>query len=137
MNAIDARPSIVLSSTDVAQIERLLDQPEVEKLPVAALLADEIARATVLPPAQIPPDVVRMNSTLVCLDINSGKEHRVTLSYPSQADVSAGRISVLTPMGSALLGLSVGQSIDWPGPGGRGLRVRVTEVASQPEAGRH
>lgn len=138
MNAIDARPSIVLSSTDVAQIERLLDQPEVEKLPVAALLAEEIARATVLPPSEIPPGVVTMNSTLTCVDVNSGKEHHVTLSYPSQADVSAGRISLLTPMGSALLGLSVGQSIDWPGPGGRALRVRVTEVASQPEAaGRH
>lgn len=134
MNAIDARPSIVLSSVDVAQIERLLDQPEVEKLPIAALLSEEIARATVLPPSQIPPGVVTMNSTLTCVDVNSGKEHHFTLSYPSQADVSAGRISLLTPMGSALLGLSVGQSIDWPGPGGRELRVRVTEVANQPEA---
>lgn len=134
MNAIDARPSIVLSSTDVTQIERLLDQPEVEKLPVAALLAEEIARATVLPPSQIPPGVVTMNASLTCVEVDSGKEHHITLSYPSQADVAAGRISLLTPMGSALLGLSVGQSIAWPGPGGRALHVRVTEVTRQPGA---
>ena len=125
----ETQPPIVLSTTDVAQIERLLALPAVENLPAAILLADEIARATVLPPEQMPADVVTMNSTVVCLEMHSGKEHRLTLTYPGQADASAGKISLLTPMGSALLGLAVGQIIDWPGPTERRLRVQVTQIA--------
>ena len=62
----------------------------------------------------------------------SGKEHHLTLVYPP--DAAAGRVSVFAPIGAALLGLSVGQSIDWTGPDDRPLRIRVATISYQPEA---
>ena len=64
----------------------------------------------------------------------SGEHHHLTLAYPRDADVASHRVSVLAPVGSALLGLSVGQAIDWQAPGGRALRLRVTEVVAAPES---
>ena len=82
----------------------------------------------------MPADVVTMNSTVDCIDDISGDTHPVTLVYPRDADAAAGRVSVLAPVGSALLGLSVGQQIDWQAPGGRALRLRVVAIRYQPEA---
>ena len=60
--------------------------------------------------------------------------HELTLVYPDQADLSAGRISIMAPVGMALLGLRVGQTIEWPGPQGKPLTLKVTELDYQPEA---
>ena len=127
-------PPITVSSLDLARLEAMLESPAHRGLPAAEALADELGRATVLPPARMPPDVVTMNSTVDCVDEASGETHALTLVYPREADAATGRVSVLAPVGSALLGLSVGQSIDWPGPGGRPLRLRVTGIRYQPEA---
>jgi len=80
----------------------------------------------------IPPDVVTMGSTVTFLDEESGAERTVRLVYPAQADISAGRVSVLTPIGAGLIGLSVGQSIDWPDRGG--IEHRLTIVAVEQPA---
>jgi len=64
----------------------------------------------------------------------TGEHHRLTLVYPHEANVETGRVSVLAPVGSALLGLSVGQTIDWQASGNRSLRLRVTAIDYQPEA---
>jgi regulator of nucleoside diphosphate kinase len=68
-----------------------------------------------------------MNSTARCREESSGKEYVLTLTYPQQA-AAQGKVSVLAPIGSALLGLSVGQRIDWPSPGGKTLRLNLLDV---------
>ena len=129
-----ALPPIILSSLDLARLEALLDAPEHRGSPAAVTLDRELGRATVLPPRQMPANVVTMNSTVECVDDINGDVHPMTLVYPRDADAAAGKVSVMAPVGQALLGLALGQQIDWPAPGGRALRVRVTAIRYQPEA---
>lgn len=126
--------ALIVSSLDLARLEQLLDSPAYADSDSAVRLGEELARARVLPPAQMPADVVTMNSKVTCVEEISGKEHHLTLVYPKNADAAVGNISVLAPIGAALLGLSVGQSIDWSAPSGQPLRVRVASIAYQPEA---
>jgi len=97
-------------------------------------LEEELARAIVVSREQIPNDVVTMNSRVVFEDETTGDRRDVTLVYPRNADISAGKISILAPVGTALLGLRVGQSIDWEVPSGQKRRYRVIDVPYQPEA---
>jgi len=131
------QPPIVLSSRDLARLEQLLDSPALKRLPAAQALAEELERATICAPDAVPADVVTMNSVVTCVDEASGESRRVVLVYPRDADMAAAKVSVLAPVGSALLGLSVGHSIRWPAPGGRFLRMRVTAIDYQPEAAGH
>jgi len=127
-------PTITLSSRDLDRLEQLLEAPGMAGNPAAAALGRELERANVVEPADMPDDVVTMNSQVTCVDDVGGETHRLTLVYPRDADVDRHRVSVLAPVGTALLGLSVGQTIDWIAPGGRSLRLRVTAIAYQPEA---
>ena len=102
--------------------------------PMAPLLEQELSRARWVDAEAIAPDVVTMNSRVVCEDESSGERHELELVYPHEADVDRRRVSVLAPVGAALLGLAVGSSIEWPLPGGRTTRVRVLAVPFQPEA---
>jgi regulator of nucleoside diphosphate kinase len=96
-------------------------------------LEGELTRAKVVPPDQIPQDIVTMNSRVLFEDEKTGERREVTLVYPKDADIDAGKISVLVPVGSALLGLRVGQSIDWMLPNGEKRRYRVIAVPHQPQ----
>ena len=127
-------PALVVSSRDFARLEALLDTPALRRHPAALALMDELNRAEVREPENMPDNVVTMHSRVECSDELSGETHRLTLVYPNEADVEKGHVSVLAPVGSALLGLSIGQSIDWNAPGGRALRLRVTAIDYQPEA---
>jgi len=91
-------------------------------------LQDEIERAQVVAPEQLPPDVVAMNSCVRFVDERSGVEESLTLVYPVDADAALGRVSVLAPVGSALLGLRVGQRIEWVMPNGDTRQLRVVAV---------
>lgn len=102
--------------------------------PWAEALEEELGRAHVISQKDIPNNVVTMNSKVVFYDEASGKESEVTLVYPSDADLAAGRISILAPVGIALLGLRVGQSIDWKMPNGSVKNLKVQSVTFQPEA---
>lgn len=82
------------------------------------------------------PALPPMNSTVVRVDETSGETHPLTLVYPRDADAAAGKVSVLALVGSALLGLSAGQQIDWQAPGGRPLRLKVVAVEYPPESAR-
>jgi regulator of nucleoside diphosphate kinase len=88
----------------------------------------------VVEPTAVPPDVVTMNSRVVYRDEESNETREVTLSYPKDASLEQGRVSVLAPVGAALLGLSVGQEIEWLVPGGRHKRLRILAVTYQPQA---
>lgn len=91
----------------------------------AAPLADELCRAAVVPEERMPANVVRMHSRVTYLDEGSGRRREVELVYPEEADLTRGKISVLAPVGSALLGLAEGECIDWRFPRGGLRRLRV------------
>lgn len=128
-------PSIIVSSHDFARLEAYLDSPALRQLPAAEALMAELNRADVREPDQIPDDVVTMHSQVECIDEVSGERHTLTLVYPNEADVTRGHVSILAPVGTALLGLSAGQRIDWQAPGGRKLQLRVERIQRQPSAG--
>jgi len=94
----------------------------------------ELARADVREPADMPTNVITMNSRARIREHPSGKERELTLVYPAKAEGDSSRISVFSPAGSALLGLSTGQSIDWPTVEGHVVHLEVLEVTNQPEA---
>ena len=123
-----------MSVRDVRRLEALLAQAGDKLSPSATKLEEEIVRADVREPTAIPADVVTMNSIVECRDESDGDVRVLRLTYPHESDMSLGHVSVLAPVGAALLGLSVGQSIDWPMPGGRSTRLTVTRILYQPEA---
>lgn len=127
------KPQIVLSSLDLDRIEALLAALPSSVFPGKAELQSELDRADVLEPKDMPPTVVTMNSTVAFTLLETGKEFRLTLVYPRDMDGSADRVSILAPVGSALLGLSVGDELAWPGPGGKTMTVRVKDILYQPE----
>lgn len=128
-----SKPQITLSSLDLERIEALLAALPASVFPGKAELQAELDRADVVEPQDIPPTVVTMNSTVRFAIAETGKEFCLTLVYPRDMDGSADRISILAPVGAALLGLSVGDELTWPGPGGKTMTVRVQEVVYQPE----
>ncbi len=130
---MSSKPPIVISSLDLERIEALLERmPPVEAVKYAALRA-ELDRAAVVEPADVSPDLVTMNSVVTFEDEGTGDELTISLVYPSGAG-APGTVSILAPVGSALLGLTKGQEIDWPTPDGRQRRLRVLEIEYQPEA---
>lgn len=96
-------------------------------------LEDELERAEVVAPNDIPRDVVTMRSRVRLKDLDSGKKMIYSLVFPSEADIDEGRISVLAPVGTAMIGHKVGNVIEWEVPSGM-RRLRVEEVLYQPEA---
>ena len=127
------KPPITLSSLDLDRIEALLAAIPSSALADKVELQAELDRADVLAPEEMPPTVVTMNSTVKFSIGETGKDFCLTLVYPRDMDGSADRISIFAPVGSALLGLSVGDELAWPGPGAKATTVRVTEVIYQPE----
>src|SRR5690606_2867155 len=113
MNA-KAKPRIIVSSLDAERLEDLIDSLHGTAIPGKDQLAAELERADVVDPKDVPPTVVTMNSTVRFKVENSGEEFQLTLVYPKDVDSSGGSISVLAPVGSALLGLSQGEEIEWP-----------------------
>lgn len=99
-------------------------------------LAHELARADIVNAKSVRPDVVTMNSRIVLQDVNTGEEMNYVLVFPKDANVDAGAISVLAPIGTAILGYSIGDVIEWPVPAGM-RRIRIEEIVYQPEAAGH
>lgn len=123
---MNSKPPIIISRLDLERLERLIDDHE-QIDPYLEALQSELDRAEVIAPDAVPSGVVTMNSTARCREESSGKEYVLTLTYPQQADAQ-GKVSVLAPIGSALLGLSVGQKIEWQGPLGKVLKLNVLGV---------
>lgn len=125
-------PSITITRLDLQRLQRLLDSLE-DFGPGAVALQAELDRADVVGHDEVPPGVVTMNSRVHCREESSGKDYHLTLVYPQDTG-GDGKVSILAPVGSALLGLSVGQHIDWAAPGGRVLKLTLLAVEYQPEA---
>jgi regulator of nucleoside diphosphate kinase len=99
-------------------------------------LENELDRAHVVDPAAIPHDVVTMNSQVRIVDVDTSMENVYTLVFPSEASIPEKKISILAPIGTALLGSRAGGTVDWPVPAGM-RTVKIKEVLYQPEASGH
>lgn len=127
------KPNITVSALDAERLEALLDAAGLARGLHRDALLDELARADIVAPQDMPPNVVTMNST-VRFEIDTPQEQFcLTLAYPKDMAQLDNGISILTPIGTALLGLKVGDSITWPRPDGQLLNVRLLEVLYQPE----
>ena len=99
-------------------------------------LEEELSRADVVDPEKIPPDVITMNSTVCIEDMDTGEEETYSLVFPGHANYQEHKISILAPIGTALLGYKEGDVIEWPVPAGI-RKIRIKRVLYQPEASGH
>lgn len=126
------RPAIHMIDTEAETLAELA-VTVADRLPdVSALLLEEIERATLHSARRIPADIVTMRAMVDFLDEASGLSRTVQLVYPGDADIAAGRVSILTLVGAGLIGLREGQSILWPGRDGHRRMLAITRVERAP-----
>lgn len=120
--------TITLTETDYQRLNSLLSHySNLEDL------ENEIERAQIMSGSEIPSDLVTMNTTFRYLNVTDNKTGEMTIVYPQNANSEEKKISVTAPLGSALLGLRVGEEIDWKFPDGITRKLKVLEVVYQPE----
>jgi regulator of nucleoside diphosphate kinase len=128
--------SIVITEPDYDRLRRLIESSrqfrhrDAEHL---AALEEELERATVVQPGEVPHNTVTMNSRVSVRDLNDGREMTYQIVFPGNADVAKNRISVLAPIGTGLLGYSAGTTIEWRVPSGM-RRLRILHVEYRSEA---
>lgn len=127
------KPPIVIGDADHRSLVSLALAMEKGVPEVSEALLDELDRARVVPQAEVPARAVQMGST-VRFEIKGAGERQVVLVVPGDADIDAGRISVMTPIGAALIGLSAGQSMRWHTRDGREQELTVLDVEPPAEA---
>jgi regulator of nucleoside diphosphate kinase len=127
------QPILTISARDYEKLERIAmaGMRAGRSQPIAEVLADKLGRAAVVPPQDVGEAVVTMYSDLTFCDDATKALQRVTLVYTGEEDIALGRISVLTPVGTALIGVSEGQSIGWHTAAGEPRRLTVIKVHSQ------
>jgi regulator of nucleoside diphosphate kinase len=131
-------PSITITASDHERLERIASAFDGRSSDMDLTLADELDRARIVDPARVAPGVVTMHSRVeFYFDRDEADRRTVTLVYPGEQDIAEGKISVHTPVGIALLGLSEGQSIEWAARTGKLKRLTVSRVIHQPGAARH
>ncbi len=122
-----SKPSIVINKTDHARLVQLANGLLDRKPDIADPLLTELERAKVVERGASLQNTVQMGST-VEYSTGEGQSRKVTLVYPADADIAQGKVSILTPIGTALLGLRAGQSIDWVANDGRTHRLTIGTV---------
>lgn len=128
------KPTIIINELDAERLDALLSRAEYANSPIAVALNAELDRADIVTPEEIPADVVSMNSQVTFIDLKNGEELTRTLVYPASAKDSTLHISVMAPIGAALLGLKVGDEISWTLPNGTETQIKVKALVYQPEA---
>ena len=124
----DVRPPIHLLAAESDMVAGLALQAEHRFPVVAAMLLEEIERAELHEAETLPDTAVTLGSEVDFIDENTSQMRTVELVMPAMANIARGRISILTPMGAALYGLTQGQSIDWPDLDGHARRIRIVRV---------
>jgi regulator of nucleoside diphosphate kinase len=127
------KPTILVSWLDMDRLDRMLDALPASQANARDALLDELGRAGLAEPWEMPPDVVTMNSRVRFSFDGSTQEVAMTLTYPKDMNGGAEQLSVLTPVGTALLGLKVGDSISWERPDGALFELTVRGIEYQPE----
>ena len=128
--------AIQITEFDLTRLKKLVEEANYTDLrgrDYLVRLQTELERAQVVSPEEVPEAVITMNSTVVLLDVDTRQEETYTLVFPEHADPDRGRISVLAPIGMAMLGYEVGDTFEWPVPDGV-RRLRVEKILYQPEA---
>ena len=125
---------IYLTSLDVERLQKMFSDPNlITQKSYMQKLKGEINRAVIVDPSKILGDIVTMNSRLRLVDIDTQEEMIVTLVYPEHTNISEGKISILAPIGTAILGYSQGDIIQWDVPDGT-RNLQIDDVLYQPEA---
>lgn len=124
---INVKPPIIVSNLEHSKLVTLAELAARTNPAVAEELLAEMDRAMIVDDHTMPPQIVRMGS-IVEFRSNSSQSGRVTLVYPHEADIAFNNVSVLTPIGAALIGLSVGQSITWITSDGRERELTILKV---------
>lgn len=125
-------PAIIISEQDLHRLETMLEhQPKLT--PTMQLLEEELARADVVAPQDMPANVVTMNAKVLLTIAPSTEASEITLVYPHDFKGEKGQVNVVAPIGAAILGLAEGQEIEWPQPDGQMMKVKIEKVVYQPE----
>lgn len=127
------KPNIVIDQADFDRLTVLAENAAPQFAEVAEELLGELDRAKVVASNRFPANAVRMGSSVV-YRANDGSERRVTLVYPGEADIALGRVSILTPIGTALIGLAPEQSISWVARDGKAHELVVVSVSQEADA---
>lgn len=130
-----SRRNIIITNSDRRRLQHLLESEFAAAIDPKNYLADlqaELRRAKIVDSAEVPDDVVTMDSTVRLRDLDSGEVETYTLVYPDQANIAENKLSILAPIGTAILGYCVGDIVRWRVPSGR-HRLQVEEVLYQPE----
>ena len=134
--AAEQHRQIVITEFDLERLQELIeemqDQPTRDNRYLDEL-SEELLRAEVVPPEEIPPQVITMNSRVRLQDLDSKADLEYTLVFPAEANLDQGKISVLAPVGMAMIGYRVGDTISWKVPAGA-KRLKVKKILYQPEA---
>lgn len=134
--AMKGQRHIVITRDDMARLRELVRQGRKASRRDQGHLAEldrELDRAEIIGAEELSPDVVTMHSTVRVLDLDTDSSRVYTLVFPVEADIEKQRISVLAPVGTALIGYRAGDRVEWPTPGGM-KRLQIEEVVFQPEA---
>ncbi len=126
-------PAITVSTLDFKRIELVLDALPASRDDLKDKLFMELDRADLVEPVDVPPTLVTMNSRVRFTVLATGVTMVKTLVYPKDQAADTQNISILTPLGSALLGLSIGQEIEWKIDAHKTMRVRIDAIEYQPE----
>lgn len=130
-----SKRKIIITASDRERLERLLAGELVEAIEEKSYLEDlqrELMRAKIVASVDVPADFVTMNSTVRLRDMDTGEEETFTLVYPKDASIASSRLSILAPIGTAILGCRVGDMVRWRVPSGI-RHLTVEEVLYQPE----
>ncbi|MDP1631534.1 MAG: nucleoside diphosphate kinase regulator [Caulobacter sp.] len=126
--AIADRPAVFLTIADLERLIDLLPESIPPTWPGAMLLAEEIARAHICADDDLPARVVRLGSTVRYRDLVSGRERTIQLVMPGDADIDRNRVSILSPIGAAVIGMPEEQTLVWTEPSGDRRSIQVLEV---------
>jgi regulator of nucleoside diphosphate kinase len=124
---------IMMTHDDHGRLRGLLDRMPLHDRRHFQDLQRELTRALRIAPGEVPADVVTMGSTVHLRELESDEPWTFTVCFPEEANAREGRISVLSPVGTAIIGCRVGDVVDWPVPDGK-VRIRIESIAFQPEA---
>ena len=127
-----SKPNIIVSEQDLHRLETMLEHQTV-LTPTMKHLEDELARAEVVEPQNVPTDVVTMNAKVLITIAPATESTEITLVYPHDFKGEKGQVNIIAPIGAAILGLSEGQDIEWPQPDGHMMKVKIEKVLYQPE----
>ncbi|KWQ04879.1 transcription elongation factor GreAB [Acinetobacter harbinensis] len=127
-----AKPTIIISQQDLQRLETMLDH-QAKLSPTMEHLEDELARADVVAPQDVPANVVTMNARVLIVIAPAVEAMEITLVYPHDFRGDKGQVNVIAPIGAAILGLAEGQEIEWPQPDGHLMKVKIEKVLYQPE----